>query len=41
MPELGETLAFKVGTALKKCYFGDYRFSKDLAELLLKPTGAP
>ena len=24
------TLAFKGGTALKKCYFGDYRFSEDL-----------
>jgi predicted nucleotidyltransferase component of viral defense system len=23
-------LAFKGGTALKKCYFGDYRFSEDL-----------
>jgi len=30
VPELGETLAFKGGTALKKCYFGDYRFSEDL-----------
>jgi len=24
------TLVFKGGTALKKCYFGDYRFSEDL-----------
>ena len=24
------TLVFKGGTALKKCYFGDYRFSDDL-----------
>jgi predicted nucleotidyltransferase component of viral defense system len=24
------TLAFKGGTALKKCYFGEYRFSEDL-----------
>ncbi len=23
-------LLFKGGTALKKCYFGDYRFSRDL-----------
>src|SRR6202522_4373773 len=23
-------LAFKGGTALKRCYFGDYRFSEDL-----------
>jgi uncharacterized protein len=27
---LRESLAFKGGTALKKCYFGDYRFSEDL-----------
>jgi len=27
---LSGTLAFKGGTALKKCYFGDYRFSEDL-----------
>jgi len=27
---LHETLVFKGGTALKKCYFGNYRFSKDL-----------
>ncbi len=27
---LKETLVFKGGTALKKCYFGDYRFSEDL-----------
>ena len=30
VPELRETLAFKGGTALKKCYFSDYRFSEDL-----------
>ena len=30
VPELRETLVFKGGTALKKCYFGDYRFSEDL-----------
>jgi len=28
--ELHDTLVFKGGTALKKCYFGDYRFSEDL-----------
>lgn len=28
--KLGERLAFKGGTALKQCYFGDYRFSEDL-----------
>lgn len=27
---LKEELAFKGGTALKRCYFGDYRFSEDL-----------
>ena len=27
---LRETLVFKGGTALKKCWFGDYRFSEDL-----------
>ena len=27
---LGERLVFKGGTALKKCYFSDYRFSEDL-----------
>lgn len=27
---LREHLAFKGGTALKRCYFGDYRFSEDL-----------
>jgi uncharacterized protein len=30
VPPLSETLVFKGGTALKKCYFGDYRFSEDL-----------
>lgn len=28
---LRDQLAFKGGTALKRCYFGDYRFSEDLA----------
>jgi predicted nucleotidyltransferase component of viral defense system len=28
--ELGSSLVFKGGTALKKLYFGDYRFSEDL-----------
>jgi len=27
---LRDTIVFKGGTALKKCYFGDYRFSEDL-----------
>ena len=30
VPALNDTLVFKGGTALKKCYFGDYRFSEDL-----------
>lgn len=29
-PILGSSLVFKGGTALKKCYFGSYRFSEDL-----------
>jgi predicted nucleotidyltransferase component of viral defense system len=29
--------AFKGGTALKRCYFGDYRFSEDLDFTLLQP----
>ena len=28
--ELAQSLIFKGGTALKKIYFGDYRFSEDL-----------
>lgn len=31
------SLAFKGGTALKRCYFGDYRFSEDLDFTLLQP----
>ena len=30
VPALGRKLVFKGGTALRKCYFGDYRFSEDL-----------
>lgn len=29
-PVLNHSLVFKGGTALKKCYFGEYRFSEDL-----------
>ncbi|MCY4487141.1 MAG: nucleotidyl transferase AbiEii/AbiGii toxin family protein [Deltaproteobacteria bacterium] len=29
-PALRDNLVFKGGTALKKCYFGEYRFSEDL-----------
>ena len=35
---LRHRLAFKGGTALKKCYFGDYRFSEDLDFSLIKET---
>ncbi len=39
--DIREKLVFKGGTALKKCYFGDYRFSEDLDFSGLKgiPTG--
>ena len=42
VPALRETLVFKGGTALKKCYFRDYRFSDDLDFSALDgvPTGA-
>jgi len=30
VPSLRGSLVFKGGTALKKCYFGEYRFSEDL-----------
>jgi predicted nucleotidyltransferase component of viral defense system len=38
---LRESLVFKGGTALKKCYFGEYRFSEDLdfSGLAGCPTG--
>src|SRR3989304_3130399 len=35
---LRERLAFKGGTALKRCYFGDYRFSEDLDFTLATET---
>src|SRR5215467_10836027 len=34
--DLSATLAFKGGTALKRCYFSDYRFSEDLDFTLIK-----
>lgn len=39
---LRDTLVFKGGTALRKCYFGDYRFSEDLdfTAIGTVPTGA-
>lgn len=35
---LRDSLAFKGGTALKKCYFADYRFSEDLGFTLIQET---
>jgi predicted nucleotidyltransferase component of viral defense system len=35
--DLRNTLAFKGGTALKRCYFEDYRFSEDLDFTLVHP----
>jgi predicted nucleotidyltransferase component of viral defense system len=35
---LRDRLAFKGGTALKKCYFEDYRFSEDLDFTLMEAT---
>lgn len=41
VPRLNESLIFKGGTALKKCYFGDYRFSQDLDfSILGKPPSS-
>lgn len=37
---LREVLAFKGGTALKKCWFGEYRFSEDLDFTLAGPVPA-
>ncbi|MGH9322729.1 MAG: nucleotidyl transferase AbiEii/AbiGii toxin family protein [Vicinamibacteria bacterium] len=35
---LRDRLAFKGGTALKKCYFADYRFSEDLDFTMIEET---
>lgn len=35
--DLRPALAFKGGTALKRCYFSDYRFSEDLDFTLRQP----
>ena len=35
---LRDILAFKGGTALRRCYFPDYRFSEDLDFTLIVPT---
>ena len=37
-PLLREKLIFKGGTALKKCYFGNYRFSEDLDFSVISST---
>ena len=34
--DLKTVLAFKGGTALKRCYFSDYRFSEDLDFTLIQ-----
>ena len=41
VPALHDTQVFKGGTALRKCYFGDYRFSEglDFSGLEGVPTG--
>ena len=36
MSKLNDLIVFKGGTALKKCYYSDYRFSEDLDFTLLK-----
>jgi len=36
--DLRMDLAFKGGTALKRCYFSDYRFSEDLDFTLVRPV---
>ena len=38
--DLKMLLAFKGGTALKRCYFGDYRFSDDLDFTLVEPIAS-
>lgn len=39
-PALAERLVFKGGTALRKCYFSDYRFSVDLDFTLHEPLSS-
>jgi predicted nucleotidyltransferase component of viral defense system len=40
-PALAERLVFKGGTALRKCYFSDYRFSADLDFTLFTRISLP
>lgn len=37
IPDLANNLIFKGGTCLKKCYFGEYRFSQDLDFSVIGP----
>ena len=37
VPSLADNLVFKGGTALRKCYFADYRFSEDLDFSAIEP----
>ena len=41
VPALNDTLVFNGGTALRKCYFGDYRFSEDLDFSVQRMAPAP
>src|SRR6056297_3286130 len=38
LPENKNKLVFKGGTALRKCYFADYRFSEDLDFTSIDPN---
>jgi predicted nucleotidyltransferase component of viral defense system len=38
-PDLGQRLVFKGGTAIKKCYRGDWRYSLDLDFSAVEPQG--
>jgi predicted nucleotidyltransferase component of viral defense system len=38
VPELARSLAFKGGTALRKCFFSTYRYSEDLDFTAIPPT---
>ncbi|MBI3761309.1 MAG: nucleotidyl transferase AbiEii/AbiGii toxin family protein [Chloroflexi bacterium] len=40
LPPLRECTVFKGGTALRKAYFADYRFSQDLDVTLTRPASA-
>jgi len=40
LPELSSALVFKGGTCLRKCYFGDYRFSQDIDLSVMGNSGS-